>query len=208
MDRQTDTTQQTSHIPHHLHQTSPSTSNPHCFFKRIATPHAAEVAMVEGGTRDFEDLAPSSERTVQWHAHRWGLQITGVRQGPSSAVQSDGDGTPARRAIRVQGRRGGLHILAYAMIAWAELTPDFSYCSPTIFWAARTARKGGRRVGSAAVAIVLVFAHIMVVHRSRWDGRFGSLLSVVFVSSGPCCSCCVPVSTSPHLLHPPPTRSR
>ena len=50
-----------------------------------------------------------------------------ARQGPSSVrVQSDDCSTPAKdERFASRAGVGGLHILAYAMIAWAELTPDF-----------------------------------------------------------------------------------
>jgi hypothetical protein len=138
IDRQTDRHDSTfTHPP-----PSTSTNNPHLFLQPAED---CDDQLAQPKSPSNASMIRLLSRAVPCH-----------RSGPSKlreldrapAVRSNQTTTTSLqgRAIRVQGRRAGssgLHILAYAMIAWAELTPDSPAASPTIFWAARTARKGG-----------------------------------------------------------------
>ena len=88
------------------------------------------------------------------------------RASAVARVQSDDSGTPAEdERFASRAGVGGLHVLAYATIAWAELTPDFLLLpgSPTIFWAARS--RAARKEGGEVVVLVVVSAHYTPLSR-------------------------------------------
>jgi hypothetical protein len=125
LDRQTDTTQQTQHIPHHLH---PAVLT--CFFRASSDCDCDDSRSRSRHQRINLTLFHPSSEPCSCRAHLGGSpKLRELDQGHRQR-RSNQKTTEAckRRAIRVQGvalvGSLGCIFLAYATIAWAELTPD------------------------------------------------------------------------------------
>jgi hypothetical protein len=150
LDRQTDTTQQTQHIPHRLH---PAVLT--CFFRASSDCDCDDSRSRSRHQRINLTLFHPSSEPCSCRAHLGGSPKLreldqGHRQRRSNQKTTVACKTSDSRPGRGVGGLSGLHIPRICYDCLGGANARFSDCSPTIFWAAR---KGG---GELVASIVII----------------------------------------------------